>query len=704
MNKKNFIFAQIVIFLFAEGMAFSAENQLMSPEIGFSSLLMEMVDRESLARLPEPGYSCRQFSSYDRESDTPGSATWWANNDRSYFIVVEEKHGRKEYVMMDVDGPGAVVRFWATWHGPGGGPFSNGTLRIYLDRQEKPTVEGPLEDVIDRGMLAGPPLSQGVSPLTKYEQRGHDLYLPIPYAKHCKITYETAVLMDEGAKRGEALYYQINYRTYDKTVKVRTFSMADLKASQALLGRTQRMLACNERPGSNLVAEETLVDSLAPGGSKSIKLDGPGAIGVLDMKLGAEDLGQALRSTVLSIEFDGVQTVWCPAGDFFGTGYKICPYASWYTEVSADGTMSCYWPMPFQRSAKVTVHNLGKQTVAVDFMRVGTSRWQWDQRSMHFHAAWKQWSKIKTKTNTKARDHGAFDLNWIKIEGTGVYVGDTLTVFNGAGSWWGEGDEKIYVDGEKFPSHFGTGTEDYYGYAWCRPEYFEAPFHAQPHGKGNLEGGFSVNCRFRALDAIPFSKSLQFDMELWHWAPTRMNYAPTTIWYARSPATWNVKPMPAEAKRNIARVLEDVVQIKRIKGVMEGEVLTTKTLDGGRTQIQDFPQFNWSGNRQLHWLNAQVNDSLILEFASEKSGRFAIIAALTKANDYGIVKIAVNGLTVIESLDLYNPTVITNDISLGECQLRKGTNQLEITIIGSNPEAIKSHMFGLDYILIQQDK
>ena len=45
-------------------------------------------------------------------------------------------------------------------------------------------------------------------------------------------------------------------------------------------------------------------------------------------------------------------------------------------------------------------------------------------------------------------------------------VGDTLALHNGAAAWWGEGDEKIFVDGETFPSHFGTGSEDYYGYSF----------------------------------------------------------------------------------------------------------------------------------------------------------------------------------------------------------------------------------------------
>jgi hypothetical protein len=683
---------------------------ILAPSVGartisMESLLQEMVNRDNLARFPEPAYTCKQFSSYDRNADTPGSPTWWANMDRSYFLRVEENQGRKEHVLMDAQGPGAVVRFWATWHGPGGGPFSNGTMRIYLDGNETPVVEGPFEDVIDKGFLTGPPLSQGVSPLTDYRRRGHNLYLPIPYAKQCKITYECKVLIDDGGRKGEALYYQINYRSYAPSAQVRTFSMRDLTRAQETLDRVQKMLVQNPAASLDVAAEKTEPSTLAPGKDLRVRVDGEGhAISEVIVKLQADDLEQALRSTVLQIKFDGQRTVWCPVGDFFGTGYKINAYSTWYTAVAPDGTLSCYWRMPYQQTAVVSLLNLGKQAVTVEALRVRVCPWQWDQRSLYFNTSWKQWYKIVTKANTHARDHGASDLNWATIQGEGIYVGDTLTLFNGAASWWGEGDEKIYVDGETFPSHFGTGTEDYYGYAWCRPEKFDAPFQAQPDGGGNLKGGFSVNSRYRALDAIPFTRSLRFDMELWHWAKTKMNYAPACFWYARAGAECNVEPMPEEARRKVALVMEDVVEIKRVKGAIEGEACRIQRRTGGRTEIQAGAQFDWSGQRQLWWIDAAIKDELILELPVKRAGTYAVTAALTKAVDYGIVKISLNGRVLTEKLDLYNPSVITKEVDLGSCELTQGVNQFVIRIVGANAKAIKRYMFGLDYLLLKRTR
>ena len=87
-------------------------------------------------------------------------------------------------------------------------------------------------------------------------------------------------------------------------------------------------------------------------------------------------------------------------------------------------------------------------------------------------------------------------------------------------AWWGEGDEKIYVDGETFPSLFGTGTEDYFGYAWSTPERFEHAYHAQTATAGNGFGGLYSMNRFHVLDPIPFSRALRFDLEIWHWSDT----------------------------------------------------------------------------------------------------------------------------------------------------------------------------------------
>ncbi|WP_442482887.1 glycoside hydrolase family 172 protein [Aeoliella sp. SH292] len=538
--------------------------------ITIESLLHEMTDRDALARFPQPSYTCAQSSSYDRDSVSPNDGkSWFANWDRSQFVRIEENNGRKEYVLHDQDGPGALVRFWATWHGPKGKPFSNGTLRVYIDGAEKPAIEGSVQDVIDSGLLCGEPLSKGVSPKTAYAQRGHNLYLPIPYAKHCKVTYSTEVPVDKGGREGEALYYQINYRTYGKDVEVESFSMDRLAAARSAIEATNKTLASGAPKPTADWRSTALPETIAPKSqSEPVRITGPGVIRSMQVRLEADNLEQALRSTVLEIRFDGERTVWAPLGDFMGTGYVVSPFQTWYCSADKEGTLRCSWVMPFESEAEIVLHNLGDQEVRLADASVYHTDWNWDDRSMHFHSTWKQLTEVETPGNKNMDAENAEDVNYVTVQGEGVYVGDTLTLCNGAASWWGEGDEKIYVDGESFPSHFGTGTEDYYGYAWCRPESFESPLHAQPNGDGNLKGGYSVNSRYRALDAIPFKESLKFDMELWHWAATKINYAPTTFWYAKPGATCNIEPAPEDAARPVAKAKDELAAAVRVDGTI----------------------------------------------------------------------------------------------------------------------------------------
>jgi len=318
---------------------------------------------------------------------------------------------------------------------------------------------------------------------------------------------------------------------------------------------------------------------------------------------------------------------------------------------------------------------------------------------MHFHANWHQLSGVDTRGGKGMDGGGAFDVNYLTAEGRGVFVGDTLSIFNGAASWWGEGDEKIWVDGEAFPSHFGTGTEDYYGYAWCRPETFATPFHAQPSGAGNLAVGASTNSRYRLLDGIPFRERFQFDMELWHWAGTGMDYAPATFWYARPGAKSNVAPDPEAAARPVSRQRGDVVEVFRVPGALEGESFEVLERGGGRTEVQDVPQFRWSNDQQLWWIDGAPGDHLELGFDAPAAGRYRVVARLTRANDYGVLKLALNGAPAGE-WDRYHPSVETTEVELGVFELRKKGNRLRVEIVGRNEQALPRHMFGLDALLL----
>ncbi|CAA6691327.1 MULTISPECIES: glycoside hydrolase family 172 protein [unclassified Lentimonas] len=508
--------------------------------VSIESLLHEMVDRDAVARFPETDFRLKQHSSYNRASKTPDEPKGWFTNldynpkrgKTENFIRIEENNGRKEWVLMDHEAPGAIVRTWMPWlHQLK--PDANVTMRIYLDGAEEPAIEGNMLGLFDgTGLIpypfAHPSLRSAVS------------FFPIPYAKSCKVTTDK-----------KPFFFQFTFREYAEGTPIETFTMADFDAAKGLTEATGQQLLNPTAVGAGdpLQFSTTLGDQA----EKSLQLPaGVAAVRELSVKLGDYSDPNITRLVVLKMEFDGKPTVWCPIGDFFGSGIGLNPVEGWYRTVSEDGTMSCRWVMPYQEGGKVSLLNLSGAPIEAA-LQVKTGDWKWDADSMYFHAGWRGQYPVPTRPFS--------DWNYVTLKGKGVYVGDTLTVMNPVEQWWGEGDEKIWVDGEDFPSIFGTGTEDYYAYSWGgrSTDFYQHPFHAQPfanqYNKLNRKPesddsrntmGFSVETRSRALDTMPFGSSLQLDMEVWSGTDCDMGYQVGVYWYGFAETSSNRKPEPVE--------------------------------------------------------------------------------------------------------------------------------------------------------------
>jgi hypothetical protein len=181
--------------------------------------------------------------------------------------------------------------------------------------------------------------------------------------------------------------------------------------------------------------------------------------------------------------------------------------------------------VPFARSARIAPASSGQGESDVQ-LEVATAPSAFTEQSLYFHAGWRAPERFPSAPSR--------DWQLGVISGHGFYVGNVLDVLNGNTQWWGEGDEKIYVDGEAFPSHFGTGTEDYYGYAWCSNERFTTGYVGQPLSTAHRSFGWSTLYRFHILDPIPFTRSLRFDLEVRHWGdPVEVAYDAVNLWYAR---------------------------------------------------------------------------------------------------------------------------------------------------------------------------
>lgn len=502
------------------------------------SLLEELTDRARLAEYAGDRWSLHHVSSYDRHSVAKDQEGWFANNDWDNYLRKEAHNGREEYVLLDTDGPGVITRFWAAGH-----PNQKAHLRFYMDGQERPFWDADHTGaLIGHNTSIGTPLSQRSVEqdslhINEGAQPGHNLYAPIPFAHHIKITYEKA---PGGADAG--FWYNIDYRIYQPGTSVESFSARSTTRYAAEFLKTNRVLqAFMDKPllAAVVPGEKTMTNlsfSLEPGAEKTVPFEQAGAIRKILLSLEGSNvkgaLDDAARDLWLQIDFDGINCVDAPVGFFFGSGDQLLTAKDWYSKSDTLGNMAAYWVMPYRHSASVRLVNKGSEKITGS-LHVSAGVWVWNSRSQYFHAGFRRMDHFMTQKYTGQ------DFTYLDLHGkAGTYVGDRLQVYKPVGGWWGEGDEKIYIDGSHFPDDFGTGSEDYYGYAWGHPETFTHIFNAQPLGNANLSdrGGTTVDSRLRGLDAIPFHHDFHFDMESWNWHGGPVNFDWICFWY-ELPAT-----------------------------------------------------------------------------------------------------------------------------------------------------------------------
>jgi len=662
---------------------------VMAAPVTLDSLLDELTDFSAVARWPEPAYTCRQSSSYDRAEVAPDRPGWFANNDYSQYIRTEVHDGRQEEVMMDADGPGAIVRFWLT-------TVSNkkGTLRIYLDGNPEPVLIFPAYDLLSGDWHLGPPLDQPHPGYEPTQNGGNTLMLPIPYAKYCRVTWE-----EQGSG---SRYYQIDYRTYAPGTPVQTFTRQSLEAAQPRLAQVaSKLLEPPDSPAGQIMAEQQLIPA---GQSAALNLPaGPAAIRRLELRVVTEHpavLDQALRATIVQLQFDDEDTVWCPASDFFGSGVGVNALQSWYRTVRPDGTLICRWVMPYAKNARVTIANLGAQPLRVSLQAVTTAV-PWDDRSLHFHTTWHYEAGLATPPPR--------DWNYVHIEGSGLYVGDTLALFNPKPTWYGEGDEKIRVDGEALPSHLGTGTEDYYDFSFAPRGLMQTPFANQVRVDQPMTQGNNVLTRTRNLDPIPFSQSLNFDMELIAWQPVRLIYAATTYWYAFPGARSNVGPQPRDAVRPLPTLAEAIAAAvpRHRAGAVEFEGLKVLARSGdfsaSEQTMEAFGAERWSGGSQLLVVPKAVGDWVEIQVPAPDPSPRRLVLYATQARDYGQLRFWVNDQSVPVTLDGYAPEVQpARPLNLGVFQPRAGGFKLRVEVTGANPASTGAKwLFGLDCLALE---
>ena len=196
------------------------------------------------------------------------------------------------------------------------------------------------------------------------------------------------------------------------------------------------------------------------------------------------------RKVLIKITWDDQDTpsVLAPLGDFFCIGnsypgnFSSLPFnVSLKPEEAgrygAPCSVSCYFPMPFNKKAKIEILNENELPFILYFnIDYEMYKEPLDENTAYFHASWHRENPCQgwgpdlqtncSEVNNFTYYKGENNYTVLDVEGTGHYVGCNLTVKHYQGSWWGEGNDMFFIDGEEYPSLIGTGTEDYFGGSW----------------------------------------------------------------------------------------------------------------------------------------------------------------------------------------------------------------------------------------------
>ena len=664
------------------------------------SLLREMAALEPLAS-PAP-YVTFQFSSYDRSSKAPYLPGWYANSDGfggepapnvMQELDAPDKDGVGRHLIAEMDGPGAIVRTWTPMPHP-----MNGRLVMWLDGKKKPVYDGKAADFVRARQSCW---ETGFDPKMPGITQEDANYFPIPFAKHLRIEWI--------GKVKDLHFYHIGVRRYDRGVRVKTFNPDELPALQAVFEETSRHLAAPDfwRSTHPAGTAEPFSCETAPGEAKELfQQTGAGALVEFGIRAEACDTAKVLRQTVLLAWFDGAPApqIEAPLGDFFGSWPGITPYDSLPMTVRPDGTMVCRFVMPYAKSAVLKLRNFSDQPVKVNGWRVVGSG---PASDWHFCAKWRVNHDMEAGGGDEVRD-----LPYLVALGRGAVVGaaahvlNTTPVITIGGSWWGEGDEKIWLDQKAFPAYVGTGSEDYFNYSWSRPDLFSYAYCAQPMCSGPGCAGYTTNIRWHILDPIPFREHIGFFMELFHHSKTGgLSYARTVYYYA-----------PPQTRDDAVRIGPSDVRAgmtlpggwKPVAAGAPGPVVffeAEDVLDPGAKNVEVVGGDIWSGGRVVVWHPLAENDRLSFNIDVPESGKYRIVTTSMLTPASGRFMLSIDGQPPLPGeFDLYTPHLtLSRFMQFSAVNLERGPHR--VTVVGHDRcHDSKGTQIGIDLIWLWPEK
>ena len=274
------------------------------------------------------------------------------------------------------------------------------------------------------------------------------------------------------------------------------------------------------------------------------------------------------RECLLKITWDNARSpsVLCPLGDFFGLGHNIVnSYQSQLFSASTRANnqfdqgcaLNAYVNMPFRERALVELINQSKEDHR-QYFYVDYETCDVPDDAGYFHAefrrenpfgGWGHEVRVNSReANIVNKGKEAWDNNYVILEtkGRGHYIGCNLSVTNFQGTWWGEGDDMIWVDGYKWPPELhGTGSEDYLNQAWGMQDNAFLRNGSSIHE--NNTGGYQTSYVHHLENPVHFQKEIKVTIEHGHGNHLCNEMSSVAYWYAAKPT--RVAHPPAVGKR-----------------------------------------------------------------------------------------------------------------------------------------------------------
>ena len=655
-------------------------------------LFDEMVNMERLVKIPAHQYRSIQFSSYDRRSTSPYEEWWFANSDGfgrepvpNFEKVLKEpdESGIGEYLICDVRQPGAILRLWSAG--------IEGEVKVFLDDMESPFFKGSAEDFFWKmpELLMGRDLPYGIF------RQFDAVYFPIPFSERLRIEWI--------GNLNEVHFYHVGLRVYDKGIHVERFTRDALDIYSQKIDQVIGILKNNKPVNDNDIQNDEIV---VPGYESEVLWEsgGMGAIDHFSIQAIASDQESVLRKSILSIYFDNSSTpqVHAPLGDFFGAAPGVNPFRSHAFSVDENGEMVSRFIMPYRQNVRIEVTNQSEEDVRLlTGIKVRDYRWE-EGSTMHFRARW------RINHDATASDTEIFDFPYLMAVGHGRIVGAATYIYNPSnvptswGNWWGEGDEKIFIDDDLFPSFFGTGSEDYYNYSWSSARIFSYPYCGQPRNDGPGNRGYVANFRWHILDDIPFNRNLAFYMELLHHGVVpRTSYGRIVYYYALPATIDDFQQITVDDTRDLPYYSWTP---EPFKGSSGNRFVMAEDLIEESPQIRIEKGKLWSGGRILMWEPQKNGDRIrfIIE-SNEEKNETRLGFTMAKMPEGGTVSLSVNGKPVkiggSEDISLYEDyQTILDNFTTEQIQLIKGRNEVVFESRDKGP----GKKIGFDFIWLRE--